>query len=293
MGEYTLQLVGESNYQPAVRKLVAGEVVNLEAEPTNSFDPRAIKAVSRFGDTLGYAPRDSWLQGVLLDQQTDIYARVDRVIGNEAGKPSVGVVLTVWTAREAVAARAVGIIGAGGASGGAMAATAPDWMHHKQQPSRWGWWFAIIVLLLLAIGTCSTKPKPATVGNVVPIETVTDAPLAEPDAARAAPDAGGANVPEPASQTAFAFSAGYVETSIKLDCSATYPADLAMRAACGRNHRSGLASWREIRAQHAHDSEMLAALDQCAADYTVGETTDFAIMGGCARNQERGWEDTR
>ena len=133
MGEYTLQLVGESNYQPAVRKLVVGEVVNLEAEPANSFDPRAIKAVSRFGDTLGYAPRDSWLQGVLLDQQTDIYARVDRVIGNEAGKPSVGVVLTVWTAREAVAARAVGIIGAGGASGGAMAATAPDWMHHKQQ----------------------------------------------------------------------------------------------------------------------------------------------------------------
>jgi len=106
MGRYTVHLVGEANFQAAIRGIRAGTPVKLTPEPENPHDPRAIKAVVNGTDTIGYVERDSWLTRVMIDEGTSVASRVHEVIGGEAGKPSLGVVLEVLTAADAEAALA-------------------------------------------------------------------------------------------------------------------------------------------------------------------------------------------
>lgn len=106
MGRYTIHLVGESNFQAAIRGIQAGSPVKLTPEPDNPHDGRAIKAVVNGTDTIGYVERDSWLTRAMLDDGTSVASRVHEVIGGEVGKPSLGVVLEVLTAAEADAALA-------------------------------------------------------------------------------------------------------------------------------------------------------------------------------------------
>lgn len=103
MGEYRLGLVGESNYQQAVRAIRPGQPVNLEHEPDNKFDKLAIRAVTTAG-TIGYVARDSWLQSVLIEGGQDVFATVLEVTGGGRGQQR-GVVLTVWTGKDAEIAR--------------------------------------------------------------------------------------------------------------------------------------------------------------------------------------------
>lgn len=100
MGRYTAHLVGESNYQAAVKRLRAGAPVELVPEPGNPHDPRAIRAASLDGATIGYVERDSWLTGALLDQKVAAAARVHELIGGGRGGKT-GVVLEVVTAGDA------------------------------------------------------------------------------------------------------------------------------------------------------------------------------------------------
>ena len=102
MGRYTVHVVGESNYQPAIRRLREGTPIDLVPEPGNPYDPRAIRVDAPGGQTIGYVPRDSWLQAALLDQGTAMRASVMEIMGGEPGKPSLGVVLEVLTAKEAM-----------------------------------------------------------------------------------------------------------------------------------------------------------------------------------------------
>jgi hypothetical protein len=106
MGRYSIELVGESNYQPAVKRLRQGDPIELEHEPSNTFDPMAVVARDVVGRTVGYVPRDSWLQRLIAEEGEDVLARVRAIVGGGPGKPSLGVLLDVWTGKEAAAERA-------------------------------------------------------------------------------------------------------------------------------------------------------------------------------------------
>jgi hypothetical protein len=104
MGEYTVHLVGESNYQDAIDGLWEGQTIRLVPEPKNKYDKRAIKVTNLIGETVGYIERDSWVTSAILDQKVDAFARVKHIIGGGRGQMK-GVVINLWTADDAEAAR--------------------------------------------------------------------------------------------------------------------------------------------------------------------------------------------
>lgn len=91
---YSVGLVGESNYQAAVRALRPGEHVELVAEPDNPHDLRAIAVRDGDGATVGYLPRDHWLADAMLDEGKGFSAEVKELTGGGTGEMT-GVVLTV------------------------------------------------------------------------------------------------------------------------------------------------------------------------------------------------------
>lgn len=92
---YSVGIVGESNYQSAIRDLREGEKVFLEPEPDNRHDPRAIAVRDGDGETIGYIPRDHWLTGAMLDEGKAARATVEAIFGGERGKPMLGVCIEV------------------------------------------------------------------------------------------------------------------------------------------------------------------------------------------------------
>ena len=76
----------------------------LEHEPQNQYDDRAIRAISPKGETIGYIPRDSWVRRAFHEDGTDLFARIEELLGGTADKPSLGVLLTLYTAQDAMAA---------------------------------------------------------------------------------------------------------------------------------------------------------------------------------------------
>lgn len=67
-GQFGLEVVGESQYQAAIARASkqarrVGERriirVRVEREPTNQYDPQAVRIVSTYGETLGYLSRES------------------------------------------------------------------------------------------------------------------------------------------------------------------------------------------------------------------------------------------
>lgn len=95
MGQYFVGLVGESNYQAAIRKLKVGDRVALEHEPTNAFDRQAVRALSPAGETIGYLARDHWLRESVW-HGAPVQAAVKQISGSR-GK--LGVVLNVATGK--------------------------------------------------------------------------------------------------------------------------------------------------------------------------------------------------
>ena len=90
---YQVGLVGESNYQPAIRRCSPRQAVMLLAEPDNPYDPYAIAVCSVAGETIGYIARDHWLKRALLEEGKGCSASI-RSIGS-GGKGLLGVVLDV------------------------------------------------------------------------------------------------------------------------------------------------------------------------------------------------------
>jgi hypothetical protein len=105
MGRYTVHLVGESKYQDSIGYLRVGQRVELLAEPANQFDPAAVRCADLTGDTLGYLARDDWSYRA-FNEGTRMFARVKEIMGGTRGKKSRGVVLEVFTAKDAVEAEA-------------------------------------------------------------------------------------------------------------------------------------------------------------------------------------------
>lgn len=92
---YSVELVGEANFQQAIAALRENEDVQLVPEPDNPYDPRAISVRDGDGDTVGYIPRNHWLTGALLDEGKVADASVKAVHGGTEDAPSLGVVLSV------------------------------------------------------------------------------------------------------------------------------------------------------------------------------------------------------
>lgn len=105
MGRYSVHLVGEANYQAPIAKLSPGDPVSILPEPSNPYDPRALRCADVTGETIGYIERDSWLTRVILDDRTAVSATIEKIIGGTADKPSRGVVLAVLTAADAQSAQ--------------------------------------------------------------------------------------------------------------------------------------------------------------------------------------------
>ena len=152
MGRYTVHLVGESNYQDVISHLAAGGTAKLVPDPMNEHDPRAIKAITSSGETIGYVEKEGWLTRAMLDDLTPVASRVLEIVGGDAAKPSRGVVLEVLTGPEAIAALDQSAVAAAGLPAGSSGITRmPTW--------------AIVALVLVGIvivAIISAAPAPSS-----------------------------------------------------------------------------------------------------------------------------------
>lgn len=175
MASYLIGIVGESNYQPAIKQVRSGQTVELVAEPANPYDSRAISAQAG-GQTIGYLPRDCWLTKVMIDQEKPVTAVIEEVTGGEAGKPALGIVLRVFTDE---APRAATAPEAGMAKPEkrsiwikAIDAAFPDKPEIAKPPSTKLGCFGIVVVLVVVfavLGQCSSTSAPPPAAAVKPV----------------------------------------------------------------------------------------------------------------------------
>ena len=144
---YPVQVVGESNYQSAVRTLRAGQPMRLVHEPNNPYDQRAVSVRTTRGKIVGYLPRGSWVTEVLLDQELPVDASVLEVSSGQAGQRGV-VLHVVVGAGDGVEVR--GYDFAAGRSIGERAGAAAV-ASHKEQKASGGTGCAIGAALLIAL----------------------------------------------------------------------------------------------------------------------------------------------
>jgi hypothetical protein len=88
---YPLGIVGERNYQPAIRRCREGAPVTLMLEPDNPYDADAVVVVSQHGQTIGYLARDCWMREAILTEGKGCSARIKGIQRGEKGP--LGVVL--------------------------------------------------------------------------------------------------------------------------------------------------------------------------------------------------------
>lgn len=81
---YSASLVGEQHYRAAVAKARKGDRVTIDPEPDNAFDPKALVVRNHLGETLGYIPRDSFLQRSIHQKGTVWNARILRAYQDDA-----------------------------------------------------------------------------------------------------------------------------------------------------------------------------------------------------------------
>lgn len=99
MGTYTLNVVGESYRQDAIRRCREGHRVVLKREPENPHDANAVAVLRENGEQIGYLSRDNaeWVAEV-MDKGKQVEAKIKRITGGTRDKPSRGVVIEVDTA---------------------------------------------------------------------------------------------------------------------------------------------------------------------------------------------------
>jgi len=93
------QLVGESNYQDALRRARPGERLTLTPEPTNLFDAGAIYLATSDGSKLGYLPRDDAAAFSAVIHRARA-VKLHRLTGGLPDYPNIGCEITVaWDDR--------------------------------------------------------------------------------------------------------------------------------------------------------------------------------------------------
>ena len=65
---FHLRLVGVSHFQEALSRTAQGEPVRFIHEPDNPHDETAIRVDNSSGETIGYAPRNSWVHRAVHEQ---------------------------------------------------------------------------------------------------------------------------------------------------------------------------------------------------------------------------------
>ncbi len=74
-----LRLVGVSHYQDALERCSAGEPVRFVHEPDNPHDETAIRVESMRRETIGYAPRASWLHRLIHERGRGVSGVIDSI----------------------------------------------------------------------------------------------------------------------------------------------------------------------------------------------------------------------
>lgn len=90
---YPVGIVGESKYQPAIKRCHEGERVNLVLESGNPHDEKAIAVVSSRGETIGYIGRDSFVRSAVHTQGKWPTASIKSISAGAKGQ--LGVVINV------------------------------------------------------------------------------------------------------------------------------------------------------------------------------------------------------
>jgi hypothetical protein len=227
MKSYYVGIVGESNYQSAVRMLHEGFRVDLVPEPDNRHDPNAIRVDSITGETIGYVPRDSWLTDAIIGQGVDCFAVVHELTGE--GKRNRGVVIEVWLGDDAAEARE---------------------SHVRKRKGC----LALLALPLLA--------------GVI----------------------GLASVPEVRAQSGgWDLSPTRVEVSARAECAALLPGNFSLQVICIDGYHEGARDFAEVAGRAAGNRDMQAALAGCYELLTKNGTTNYGLLGICAKDQEQSY----
>ncbi|HEX8419449.1 MAG TPA: HIRAN domain-containing protein [Sphingomonas sp.] len=90
---YKVGIVGENNYQPAIRGCTVGQRVRVLHETGNPHDDLALVVVATGGKTIGYIPRDHWLRRAIHEEGQGCAATIAAI--ERAGGGSLGVVIDV------------------------------------------------------------------------------------------------------------------------------------------------------------------------------------------------------
>lgn len=98
---YKVGIVGEANYQPAIKATRRGEAVTILRELGNPYDSDALVVRCARNKTIGYVARDSWLREAILDEGKGCTASIASIQRN--GAPHLGVVLDVTLNNDAPA----------------------------------------------------------------------------------------------------------------------------------------------------------------------------------------------
>lgn len=109
---YPVGIVGEANYQAAIRSCCAGERVYVCHEEGNPHDDLALRVETGGGRTIGYIARSSWLREAIHEQGRGCVATIMAIEGE--GRGALGVVLNVTLTDDDISVRAYQ--GAGGVS---------------------------------------------------------------------------------------------------------------------------------------------------------------------------------
>lgn len=92
---HPIGIVGESNYQDAIKRCKVGEEVEVVHEPTNPHDNRALAVLSKRREVIGYIPRKNWLQEAIHKEGRNCVAHIISIASPEQGLP-LGVVIDVF-----------------------------------------------------------------------------------------------------------------------------------------------------------------------------------------------------
>lgn len=84
-GVYHVRLAGVSHYQDALSACSAGEPVRICHEPDNPYDELALRVESRWGDRIGYVPKQNWLRRAIFQDGRGVAATIEGIGQSPSG----------------------------------------------------------------------------------------------------------------------------------------------------------------------------------------------------------------
>jgi hypothetical protein len=123
MKVYSVGIVGERNYQAAIRATSPGERAFVCLEDGNPYDDLALRVENAAGETIGYIAKSSWLRDAIHDEGRGCAATI-KSVGRAANGQDFGVVLDVTLTDDDLPVRYYGRAGASDAAPARSAAAA-------------------------------------------------------------------------------------------------------------------------------------------------------------------------